>query len=594
MKTKIVLSLALLAMLLACSNNDNEKNDHEIGKVDITQNIEFKVNLTNFNAEKEVNGTRAMQASDIISRKTVDLGNNLLAEVIVQRDTTKVCHPAVVTRSLDNDSYTMLVFQGTSPTYTFKGQVTGTLKDGKFQPNKGLRLLPGKYIFVLHNSRMSLVTTHQGTPELKFTRDNADKALLGQTEYTVTATPDPQYVDFQISHVGSRMRIKLSSWVPILANTTASIQDFNYSVLPKDCMLKLPYNGDMNVDGNLKDIDFPLTFPASSTTPDATGIYTTTSNEYIYFVPGTRAEGLKLKFTGGQIYKMNMNGVSVQLISLVDAATQQAMAMASNESYLVNIKLRYNFLYLMSDGSTDFINSTQYTALRADDGKTPRYMDKRGNVLNTPKVPIAVVVSQSRGMAVALKDAGGGAKYPWIGKMSLQSKAVNKSYVIAPEIFHLLALENGYSETWDASASTDNTTVKGSSNDFPAFKAAGDYQPGVSVTGTMVGRKWYLPAFGEWKYVFSALGFGDVTKVKRYDLYPWNVALADIAFTQVGGTALYRNYDNYVSSSEYQIYSWEHGPQHVGVIWNHSYSGFLWTGMEKRFAGRVRPFIKYK
>ena len=78
MKTKIVLSLALLAMLLACSNNDNEKNDHETGKVDITQNIEFKVNLTNFNAEKEVNGTRAMQASDIISRKTVDLGNNLL------------------------------------------------------------------------------------------------------------------------------------------------------------------------------------------------------------------------------------------------------------------------------------------------------------------------------------------------------------------------------------------------------------------------------------------------------------------------------------------------------------------------------------
>ena len=594
MKTKIVLSLALLAMLLACSNNDNEKNDHETGKVDITQNIEFKVNLTNFNAEKEVNGTRAMQASDIISRKTVDLGNNLLAEVIVQRDTTKACHPAVVTRSLDNDSYTMLVFQGTPPTYTFKGQVTGTLKDGKFQPNKGLRLLPGKYIFVLHNSRMSLVTTHQGTPELKFTRENADKALLGQTEYTVTATPDPQYVDFQMSHVGSRMRIKLSSWVPILANTTASIQDFNYSVLPKDCMLKLPYNGDMNVDGNLKDIDFPLTFPASSTTPDATGIYTTTSNEYIYFVPGTHAEGLKLKFTGGQIYKMNMNGVSVQLISLVDAATQQAMAMASNESYLVNVKLRYNFLYLMSDGSTDFINSTQYTALRADDGKTPRYMDKRGNVLNTPKVPIAVVVSQSRGMAVALKDAGGGMDYDWAAAPYRNNNG-SKNYIDDSEFTSIITSGNGYSETWDASTTVDNTTVKGTSDKFPAFKAAGNYDPGVSVSGTMVGKKWYLPSYGEWKFFFTALLFGDTTKMSRYgfNIHECDVWLAHIAFTQVGGTGFKNESMVYWTSTENKRYSWQ-GVWYAGVIYIRLPKDFWWSIGEKGYAFRVRPFIKYK
>ena len=83
MKTKIILSLALLAMLAACSKNDDNVPDDPKGKIDITQSIEFKVNVKDFNAEKDVAGSRAAQQSDIISKKTVDLGNNLLAEVTV-------------------------------------------------------------------------------------------------------------------------------------------------------------------------------------------------------------------------------------------------------------------------------------------------------------------------------------------------------------------------------------------------------------------------------------------------------------------------------------------------------------------------------
>ena len=59
MKTKMILSFALLAMLAACSNNDNVKpEDGDKGKVDITQGIEFKVNFKDFNTEKEYAGTR--------------------------------------------------------------------------------------------------------------------------------------------------------------------------------------------------------------------------------------------------------------------------------------------------------------------------------------------------------------------------------------------------------------------------------------------------------------------------------------------------------------------------------------------------------
>ena len=590
MKTKIILSLALLAMLAACSKNDDNVPDDPKGKIDITQSIEFKVNVKDFNAEKDVAGSRTAQKPDIISKKTVDLGNNLLAEVTVQRDTAKTQAPT--TRVLDNDTYTMLVFQGSGISYTLKAQVTGTLKDGKFRPGKGVRLNPGKYTFVLHNSRLTKVTTPYGTPGLKLTRENADKALIGQTEYTVTATPDPQYVDFEMSHVGCRMRINLTGWMPIQASTTARLQAYNSNLLPKDCVFELPI-GDVSGVDDLSGLNEPLTFPASATTPDANGTYTTQSNEYLYFVPGADMEGFKLTFTGGQIYKKNMAGVSVNLISLVDPAIHVAHAMGINESYLVNINLKYNFLYLMSDGTTDFINSTQYTALRASDGKTKRYVDKQGNPLATPKVPIAVVVSQSKGMAVALKEAEGGAAYKW-NSTSQWGTQLNKD--TKTKFDDLLTLENGYSETWDPSASMDNTTVKGTSSDFPAFKAAGDYNPGLSVSGTMVGKKWYLPAYGEWKYVFTALCFGDANATIKYATYlTTNSSLANMAFTQVGGMPIAEtNYSRlqYHTSSEYRD-PYESDTKMAGRV-DLGMDIMSWELISKDVKLRVRPFIRYK
>ena len=590
MKTKIILSLALLAMLAACSKNDDNVPDDPKGKIDITQSIEFKVNVKDFNAEKDVAGSRTAQKPDTISKKTVDLGNNLLAEVTVQRDTAQTQAPT--TRVLDDDTYTMLVFQGSGISYTLKARVTGTLKDGKFRPGKGVRLDPGNYTFVLHNNCMEYVTTVFGTPGLKFTRADADKALLGQTPYTVTATPDPQYVDFEMSHVGNRMRIQLTGWMPIQASTTASIQDYNYGVLPTDCTIELPYTGDIGWDGEMKNLNLPLTFPGS-TTLNADGTYTTTSNEYLYFVPGTRMEGFKLTFTGGQIYKHNMAGAGIQLISLVDPATHAAHAMGINESYLVNINLKYNFLYLMSDGTTDFLNSTQYTALRADDGKTKIYRDKAGNLLATPKVPIAVVLSQSKGMAIALKDANGGAAYKW-NSTSQWKTQLNKD--TKTKFDDLLTLENGYSETWDPSASMDNTTVKGTSSDFPAFKAAGDYNPGVSVSGTMVGKKWYLPAYGEWKYVFTALCFGDANATIKYATYlTTNSSLANMAFTQVGGMPIAEtNYSRlqYHTSSEYRD-PYESDTKMAGRV-DLGMDIMSWDLVSKDVKLRVRPFIRYK
>lgn len=585
MKTKIILSLALLAMLAACSRNDDNLPDDPKGKIDITQSIEFKVNVKDFNAEKDVAGSRAAQQPNIISKKTVDLGNNLLAEVTVQRDPARATRSIAATRALENDDYTMLVFQGSFPTYTLKGEITGTLKDGKFTPNMNLRLAPGPYIFMLHNNRMTKVTTPMGTIGLKLTRDNAEKALLAQTNYTVTATPDPQYVDFQMSHVGCRMRIKLTGWMPIQASTTASLQAYNTNLLPKDCTFELPYGGDKLNDGELNPLNEPLTFPASANTPNADGTYTTQSNEYLYFVPGTDMEGFKLKFTGGQIYKINMAGKELPLISLVDPDIHTAHVMDINESYLVNINLKYNFLYLMSDGTTDFLNSTQYTALRASDGKTKRYVDKQGNPLATPKVPIAVVASQSKGIAIALKYANGGNTCEWDNRVVWNKQVNYKMFNSVPTTDMFNDME-GYKYSWEISGSSDGGV---NALDVMAYWRAGQYLPGVSLTGSLTGKKWHLPSIGEWKYVYTALSLGDASLLTAYFInHPWNKPMADLAFTQVGGTALANG--PYWSSTEYSN-------SHAGVV---SFidspvkNSLWWTTYAKNTQANVRPFIKYQ
>ena len=102
-------------------------------------------------------------------------------------------------------------------------------------------------------------------------------------------------------------------------------------------------------------------------------------------------------------------------------------------------------------------------------------------------------------------------------------------------------MEGGYAVTWDSPASRDNTSIKGDRTDFPAFYAAGHYTPtlptGVNLTGKMVGKKWFLPAPGEWRYVYTALGFGDPAQLTK-SAVRWSGFLANSAFIQVGGSPI--------------------------------------------------------
>ena len=125
--------------------------------------------------------------------------------------------------------------------------------------------------------------------------------------------------------------------------------------------------------------------------------------------------------------------------------------------------------------------------------------------------------------------------------------------------------------------------VKGRNPDFPPFKAAADYNPGVTVTGGNV-SKWYLPAYGEYKYLFTTLGFEPASKISGVGDMDCYGTLINAAFTKVGG-ARFAGIKWYWSSTEQSNDRAERvSPRNTSVNWNYD---------SKNLNNLVRAFVKY-
>lgn len=129
-----------------------------------------------------------------------------------------------------------------------------------------------------------------------------------------------------------------------------------------------------------------------------------------------------------------------------------------------------------------------------------------------------------------------------------------------------------------------NGQVKATSTNFPAFKAIGDYNPGVPLTGALAGKKWYMPASGEWKYAYP-LGCCE-QPITTSSWYKWYGRLADIAFTQVGGTELVGN------NGKWYWASTEYGASHASGMAFRNHGLTIGFG-DKNVDQFSRAFIKY-
>ena len=555
MKRKIFFKASLLlvaGMLAACSSNDDneENNGTRNGKVDVTKAVEFKVDFADYNDNGETDMTRTNSNGAVLQQQTVNLGNGILALCTLQRDTTKQAKPAT-TRTLPNDTYTMLAYDHT--THAFKGEVTGTITGGVFRysGDKAIELEPGTYDFVLFNSKLQ-----RNGNSLTVTRANASDAFIGRTTQAITATPYHQLVPFTMKHAAAKVKFKLTGYMDFPA-VTAHLYPFNVNGFTIESTYDASTATWQETQRAIENI--PLTFNAATA---ATGTYVSTSNEEVYFTPKTEIGLINLYFDSGTIYQQNMHSKVVEF---------KYMELDPNGAYVLNVKLMYNYLYLMSDGTTGFFQETTYGG--------------------GEKTPIGLVFSQSRRLAMALKDASNG-PLPWDGSTGWQpTPGDNTTVFYTPtDMFNDM---DGYKWTWDPNGTYDHTTIKANSSRYPAFYAAGHYTPtlptGVNLTGSIVGKHWHLPSNGEWKLAVGALGFGDISNLNTYHIarlmygYLW-----DIAFTQVGGDVLCRY------GTKWYWTSTEDGHYNIPMLEpNPTYIRMMHTADTRNGSCYIRPVIIY-
>ncbi|MGP1453414.1 MAG: hypothetical protein ACTTJ9_08220 [Segatella oris] len=548
MKKNIFLAVALLLLTAACSNDENNNP-----KKQPTQAVQFSFTNEDFGADETL--SRATGAAET-KPQTVDLGD-CEAEISVENE------PVVKTRGAmtnANGHYTIRAYQGG----TLKGEMKGTFSGGAFTPDgssrKSMNLSDGTYDFIAFNDDVI-----PSGNELTVARDKAATAMIGTTTELINQHPN-QKVNFTMKHVGCRLRTQFVCQKHIPNAITATLEPTGANVIPVNTAYNLATkaytstNGAMTAEGNNSSASTEEIYTASEYGKNYSYI---SASDYHYFLPTT--EGSKLKLSGISAGTVFWKPIPTFNIPNLNATLQ----MQAGKSYAVKIKLKPNYTYLMSDGTTGHFKDTTF-------GGAPAA---------TAKTPIAVVVDKDNHMAIALNEASGGAKMFWCIKTRWFNQDNTHSVTRIEDALNSQAT-SGYDETWDANYSTSSVTgekIKGKNPDFPAFKAAADYNPGVSYTGSPA-LQWYLPSYSDFKWLFSTLGFGDKTAVTQsIGGYNWYGNLAAVAFTQVGGTAI-ATIKWYLSSSE--------GSSIIGCVspWP---SAVYWSSSTKNYDNCVLPFVKY-
>lgn len=532
----MVLSI-LLSVFTSCSNDENLENGE--GTVNISKSLTFPVTFADYNEEVTTgNGkTRAVSnSSDTISHDFVNMDNGIVADVVLQRDTEKQSSgdATTKTRSIGNGNYTMLAYQGG----VFKGEINGSIIGGSFTPNSGgnnsISLSPGNYDFVLYRSGSF---TRNGN-NLTITNPS-EYVMLGRVNnYTITATPNKQQVPFVMRHAVSRVRVKVTAYKDGSFGTNIgalSLSAVNNNEIPTAATYDLA-NDSWSGSGSKTFIgDFPSWGSGSWTKDEDNDGFRLTSSNYEYLLPGANITKLNATVKPWQsltIYGENLSGKNLSF------NLSPVLKTEPNGSYLINITLRKNFLYLMSDGTTGLLSETIYG------GGT--------------KIPIGVVVSQSKKLAAALDVVM--PNYTYSTTPPASNSGINDHYVEFPVLGTDTDVPNddGYKYTWEGAGSADGVTIKGNIDGYSYFYAAAQYSPtlpaGETLSGSIVGKKWFLPSLTDVLMYKGGPGVNNISlhinnwgggQFGTFPLYDRpmiqvsgtspNKNTVDLAFIQVGG-----------------------------------------------------------
>ena len=614
----------------------------------------------------DVNGNTRASGGDAKNIGTVSVGNNISGYVNMHSE-----KPEATTRASDDNtstvadgSYTIVAYLiNTDGTYTKSRTLDVIGKDGIFTTTDGkearFSFLPdGTYRFMCYNKYLTL-SEDGSTLSLTSDADAAANALVGYSDEK-EVKDNTLDIAFALKHPYARFKIRLagtdmslgvrptkSDVVPtfdrVFTSTTENSNiNFDNSV---------GYAGTLAVTGGSMEVKPSALFSSStSSTSSSTATDETATNKgtftfsipqakstfdkgtnvaldvpgyanssyyqaseqtaYCYVPAGLSPKAVTLNIAAagttvnGTVYKDSLYGEPLSGTPITLSANTTDASMQAGHSYIFTVNLSYNYNYVFSDYSVGTLAA------------------------NPNKKPIALVTSSKTKTAMALHDAyyDGTTKMLW----SALGKATQVNSNIYPWKTFFTA-SHGWHETYLASYTIDGTTVKATSNNYPAFYAAAHYNPSapsapvqnitVPSDATDTTKTWYLPSYGDISTFYQSIGGGNFQYyyLKRGEnsisgpsnasyfsinnAYPWKGCKIAIALEQAGGDFLYSKYYwvstqlNYnTTNSQYPVGCFISYYSDKSESYNNTFcptDQTLLKGTTTDNSYSVRPFINY-
>lgn len=500
-QNKGLFALLLLAVLTACTSEDNITNSKQLIEVG-GDKLKIVINEEPFDVETTTQ-TRAGGVAQAIPAGTVDLGDGLEAEVSISQGT-----PAPRTRAtvVSDGHYNIYAYDANTNQMLVGKKLSGNVVGGVFTPDAGsrLELEAGTYKFVCCTDGISLDTTY-GTGSIITPNINIKKEMIGATA-PITLSGDDQQIVFLMYHREARVRFRITGYTNQLTNVQL-VMDFgstsnHYHYLTIPTGFQGPGTAMMGLVSD--------TYTMPSTRTQASVTYPLANeflSDYKYLSwdenPWDRVD-LKIS---GTIYGKTVS-------KTVSCRFDHTTVLKDNGTYTINLKLKPTpALYLFEDGSCGAL---------AEKGS---------------RTPIAAVVKEKtnteEGTAIALHKASDNA-------MTIEDNFNKQSLSVADAMNDM----NGYNYTWDAATTVDNEVKATAPNpaglsnpsgyQYEPFYYAGNYNPGVATSNI---GKWYLPALGEWRMAIKEFAGVDIAvQTSLYGTYAnWDRQKMKKVFALAGG-----------------------------------------------------------
>jgi len=482
-QNKGLFALLLLAVLTACTSEDNITTSKQLIEVG-GDKLKIVINEEPFDVETTTQ-TRAGGVAQAIPAGTVDLGDGLEAEVSISQGT-----PAPKTRAtvVSDGHYNIYAYDANTnqmligPNKKLSGNVVG----GVFTPDAGsrLELEAGTYRFVCCTDGVSLDPTY-GTGSIITPNINIKKEMIGATA-PITLSGDDQQIVFLMYHREARVRFRITGYTNQLTNVQL-VMDFG-STSNHYYYLTIPTGFQGPGTAMMGLVSDTYTMPSTRTQASVTyPLANEFLSDYKYLSwdenPWDRVD-LKIS---GTIYGKTVS-------KTVGCRFDHNTVLKDNGTYTINLKLKPTpALYLFQDGSCGAL---------AEKGT---------------RTPIGVVVKEKtnseEGTAAAISQVKGGTVEYAMGtsNTTLDNQfqptvaRVNGWEQYAEAYQH----DDGYKNTWEVSH--DGVTIKANEQTrYPAYYAAAHYgdelaAQGITLTGDIVGRKWFLPSAKEWIDLFGGI-----------------------------------------------------------------------------------------